>query len=356
TAGGSSGGSAAAVASGMVPVATGGDGGGSIRIPASCCGLFGMKPTRARVPTGPDFGEIWHGAVVEHVITRSVRDSAAILDATAGADLGAPYVAPAPERPFLSEMGRSPGKLRIAFTSAPWLGGTVHPDCAAALQDAVRLLEELGHEVTEASPVFDGRGFAQAFVTMICAELRGDIEDAESLLGRRGRRADFETATWALGLLGRALPASQFSRAIRHLQRTARAIAPFFERYDVLVTPTVATPPFPTGALQPAPAERMLLEILGCLRAGTLMRHMCLLERTAAKVFEFIPWTPVINATGQPAMSVPLFWNAEGLPIGTHYIGRFGGEGMLYRLAAQLEAARPWFGRMAPLATVRSGE
>jgi amidase len=342
TAGGSSGGSAAAVACGMTPVATGGDGGGSIRIPASCCGLFGMKPTRGRVPTGPDFGEIWHGAVVEHVVSRSVRDSAAILDATAGPDPGAPYSAPEPARPFREEVGREPGRLRIAFTDRPWLGHEVDAECAAALRETARLLEGLGHAVEEAGPAFDGPGFARAFLTMICGELRGDIEEAEAVLGRRARAADFEPATWALGLLGRATPAGSFARAVRALQRTAREIAPFFERYDVLLTPTVSRPPVPTGALQPLPGERLLLELLGGVGSGRLLRAAGVLEQTADKVFDFIPWTPVINATGQPAMSVPLCRSRDGLPVGMHFVARYGEEATLYRLAAQLEAARPW--------------
>ena len=350
TSGGSSGGSAAAVASGMVPVASGGDGGGSIRIPASCCGLFGMKPTRGRVPMGPDVGEIWHGAVVEHVVTRSVRDSAAILDATQGADPGAPYAAPARERPYLEELSRAPGRLRIAFTARPWLGKTVHPDCTSALLDAARLLEAQGHHVEEASPELDGPAFARAFLTLICAELGGDIAEAELAVGRKAGPRDFEPATWALALLGRTMPAADLSRAIRYLQRTARQLAPFFERYDVLVTPTLSEPPVKTGALLPTPSERVLLELLGGIRSGTLLRWARILEQTAAKVFDFIPWTPVINATGQPAMSVPLYWNSAGLPIGIHCVGKFGDEATLYRLAAQLEQARPWFRRLAPIA------
>jgi amidase len=288
--------------------------------------------------------------VVEHVVTLSVRDSAAILDATAGADAGAPYAAPYQERPFTEELTREPGRLRIGFTDRPWLGGTVHADCASALQDTAHFLEGLGHHVEDASPAFDGRAFARAFLTMITAELAGDIADAERQLGRRGRRSDFEPATWALALLGRALPASQFSQAIRLLQRTAREVAPFFERHDVLLTPTLAAPPVLTGALQPSGAERALLAIMGTLRAGSLLRAAGILERTADKVFEFIPWTPVINATGQPAMSVPLGRNAAGLPIGMHFVGRFGDEATLYRLAAQLERARPWMDRLPPLA------
>jgi amidase len=350
TSGGSSGGSAAAVASGMVPVAGGGDGGGSIRIPASCCGLFGLKPTRGRVPMGPDFGEVWHGAVVEHVLTRSVRDSAAILDATAGPDPGAPYFAAPPERPYLQELGRESGRLRIAFTVHPWLGGTVHPDCAAALLDVARLLEGLGYDVEEASPGLDGTAFARAFLTMICAELGGDLAEAELAVGRKAGPGDLEPATRALGLFGRTLPAARLSHALRLLQRTSRQVAPFFARFDVLVTPTLSAPPVKTGALQPTPRERFLLELLGGLRSGRLLRWARILEQTAAKVFDFMPWTPVINVTGQPAMSVPLCWNREGLPIGIHFIGRYGDEATLFRLASQLEQERPWFDRLPAIA------
>jgi amidase len=350
TAGGSSGGSAAAVASGMVPVATGGDGGGSIRIPASCCGLFGLKPTRGRTPVGPRIGEAWRGAVVDHVLSRSVRDSAAILDWTAGPDCGAPYFAPPPEGPWLAELGKPPGRLRVAFTETPWLGHRVHDDCRAAVRDGAALLEHLGHSVEEAGPEFDGAGFARAFLAMICVELRTDLVELEALVGRKGRVADFEPATRALSLLGGAMPAEEYARAVRRLQGISRVIAGFFERYDVLLTPTVAAPPFPTGALQPLPGERALLAVLGRIGSGALFRWAGALDQMAEKVFDWIPWTPVANATGQPAMSVPLFWNGEGLPIGLHVMARYGEEAILFRLARQLEEARPWFDRRPPLA------
>ncbi|MGQ0702655.1 MAG: amidase [Gemmatimonadales bacterium] len=349
TPGGSSGGSAAAVASGMVPVASGGDGGGSIRIPAACCGLFGLKPTRARTPVGPVYGEAWRGAAVEHVLTRSVRDSAAILDATLGPDPGAPYFAAPPERPFVEELARTPGRLIIAFTARPWLGGQVHPDCRTALAESARFLESLGHTVEEASPEFDGPGFARAFLTMICTELRGDLDDLEGQIGRKGRVSDFEPATWALLLLGRAIPGTEYARAVRFLQRISRQVAPFFERYDVLLTPTVSTPPVPIGALQPTPRERAQLQLLGRMGSGKLFRWAGLIDQMAEKVFDWIPWTPLANVTGQPAMSVPLAWNREGLPIGMHFMGRYGDEATLFRLAVQLEKARPWFGRMPTL-------
>ncbi|HUG27971.1 MAG TPA: amidase [Gemmatimonadales bacterium] len=348
TPGGSSGGSAAAVASGMVPMAGGGDGGGSIRIPASCCGLFGLKPSRGRVPTGPGIGEIWQGAVVEGVLTRSVRDTAALLDAVQGPDLGAPYWAPPPARPFLSEVGADPGRLRIAFTTKPMMGRRVDPVCVQAVEDTARLLESLGHTVEEAAPGVDGPALARAFMTMLCGELRGDITDAENLLGRRATPGDFEPATWALALLGDQLTAAEFVQAVRLMERTTRQVAPFFAEWDMLLTPTLASPPVLIGSLQPTAAERLQLTVLGRLRAGRLLRLGGVLQQAADEVFEFIPWTPVFNVTGQPAMSVPLCWSPDGLPIGMHLVGQAANEAALLRLASQLEQARPWFARTPP--------
>jgi amidase len=345
TAGGSSGGSAAAVAAGMVPVAGGGDGGGSIRIPASCCGIFGLKPTRGRTPLGPDRGELWRGCVVEHVLSRSVRDSAALLDWTAGPDVGAPYVTPPPGAPYLTEAARDPAPLRIAFTTRPMLGPTVHPDCVEAVHDTVGLLQSLGHHLEEATPEFDGGAFARNFMVMIVGECRGEIEEAERLTGRRAGAPDFEGETWALGLLGKTLSAAEYVTATRLLQADARRIGRFFTRWDMLLTPTVSMPPPPTGSLLPPPRDRLLLRVVGRFGAGRVLRVLGLLDEAAATAFEFTPWTPVANVTGQPAMSVPLHWNRDGLPIGVQFMAPFGDEATLFRLAGQLERARPWFGR-----------
>jgi len=350
TTGGSSGGSAAAVAAGIVPVAGGGDGGGSIRIPASCCGVFGLKPTRGRTPMGPDYGQLWQGAAIDHALTRSVRDSAALLDHTAGPDPGAPYFPPPPERSFFEAARRDPASLRIAWTSRPLLGTTVHPDCVRALDEAVTLLQELGHHVTEEAPEIDGAGFTRAFLTMVCAETAADLKEASEILHRRATRADLEPATWALALLGRALRADELSNALRALGRTSRSMGAFFTRYDVLVTPVLAVPPFEIGALQPKPRERMMLELLGRAGSGRLFRLAGLLDELSAQVFAAIPYTPIFNATGQPAMSVPLHWSAAGLPIGIQLVGRYAEETTLFRLAGQLERARPWFNRLPPLA------
>jgi amidase len=345
TSGGSSGGSAAAVASRMVPLAGGADGGGSIRIPASCCGVFGMKPTRSRTPTGPDVGDIWRGFAQEHVLTRSVRDSAAMLDSIAGPDVGTPYWAPPQARPYLQEVSTEPGRLRIAFTSHPFLGHYVNEDCRTGLQKTVDLLKSLGHELVEAKPNIDQEAFAIAFVTMIAAETRDEIDWAANLAGRKASFSDFETGTSALAMLGQAFSAGDYAHALNYLMASAREVGCFFEDYDVLLTPTLAEPPVLTGSLQPSSAERTQVALIGRLKAAWLLKAMGVIKPLANKTFDFMPYTPVFNVSGQPAMSVPLYWNAADLPIGMHFVGRFGDEATLFRLAGQLERAQPWFDR-----------
>ena len=343
TPGGSSGGAAAAVSSGMVPMAGGGDGGGSIRIPASCCGLFGLKPTRARTPLGPDYGELWQGCAIEHVVTRSVRDSAAMLDAISGIDDGAPYAAPEPARPFLEEVGAAPGKLRIAFTPRALLPAVVHPDCVGAVEDAAALLRSLGHEVTEEHPAFDAEQFSLDFLTMLVGETAADLRQAEQLLmGRRARSGEIEPATRMLTLLGDAVSAVDYALAARRIKASGRAFAPFFRRYDLLLTPTLAQPPIAIGAMAPKGAEKVLVDVVNLLNAGELARRIGALPRIAAQAWDFTPFTAPFNATGQPACSVPLHWNGDGLPIGVQLVGRFGDEATLLRVSSQLETARPW--------------
>ncbi|MBP9106423.1 MAG: amidase [Gemmatimonadaceae bacterium] len=345
TTGGSSGGSAAAVASGMVTMAGGGDGGGSIRIPASCCGVFGFKATRGRVPTGPGDGEIWAGAVTEGVVTRSVRDSAAMLDAIDGEDVGAPYAAPPKARAFLDEVSTEPGRLRIAFTDAPMLGHAIHADCKGAVRDAAALLESLGHHVEEAAPVIDRERFNEAFISIVCGEVVADLRDAAARLRREARRDDVEVATWGLAMLGGSITAGDYASAQRYLQRVGRTMGAFFQRHDLLLTPTLGMPPVPHGTLQPKPGEEMMLKVFGALHAGGLMKKLGAVTQVAATVFDFIPYPPLFNVTGQPAMSVPLWWNREGLPIGVQLAGRFGDDATLFRVAGQLERARPWHER-----------
>jgi amidase len=342
TPGGSSGGSGAAVAARMVPLASGGDGGGSIRIPSSACGIFGLKPTRGRTPTGPITGESWNGFDIEHVLTRSVRDSAAMLDATKGPDVGAPYIIP-DAGPFLPEVSKKPGKLKIAFTTKPMLGKNVHANCVKGVEETVALLRELGHEVTEDAPLINGEEYAFHFLTIVAGQIRVDIEETARAAGKKVSMDDFDISTFGVGLFGTILKASDYARAIRYLQSMSREIGRFFENYDVLLTPVLNQPPVKIGALKPSASEITQLKIIARTGATWVLEAMGIIKPLAAQTFEFVPWTPVFNVTGQPAMSVPLYWNGEGLPIGMHFVGKWGDEATLFRLAGQLEKAKPWF-------------
>ena len=346
TPGGSSGGSAAAVAARFVPLASGGDGGGSIRIPASACGLFGMKPTRGRTPAGPSIGEAWSGYAIEHVLTRSVRDSAALLDATHGPDVGAPYCAPHFEGSWLSALNNHPGRLKIAVSCVPMLGKTVDREVKEAFDRSVALLQDLGHDVVEAAPVIDREAFSMAFLTVLAAELRADIEETAKLAGVPVRTADFDPASFGLALLGKAFSAADVTAARRYLQATSRQIAPFFQQYDMLMTPVLASLPVKIGALLPKPAEVKLIRLIGRIDAGWLLKAIGIAKPLSEVTFSFIPWTPIFNVTGQPAMSVPISDSSDGMPIGMHFIGGFGDEAKLFSLARQLEIARPWAQKM----------
>lgn len=319
--GGSSGGSAAAVAAGLVPFAHANDGGGSIRIPASCCGLVGLKPTRARNPLGPDLGDVFGGLVAEHAVTRSVRDSAALLDATSGPEVGDPYFAPAPARPFLQEVGASPGKLKIAYTKQTPTGVALHPDCIAAVEDAASLCASLGHEVVESAPQIAPEQIVPMFMVIWGSGLAWTIDGMAQLLGKEPTAEQFEAGTWELYQHGKQIQASQYLLAVQWGQSISRVLGQFMEQYDVWLTPTLGLPPLPIGAMA-SPVDDP--------NAGM---------RVAA---QFVPFTPLTNVTGQPSISLPLYWNNDGLPIGSHFTARFGDEATLFRLAAQLEIARPW--------------
>ncbi len=331
--GGSSGGAAAAVASGIVPVAHANDAGGSIRIPASLCGVFGLKPTRSRNSLGPGAGDFVFGMGVEHVVTRSVRDSAAVLDATQGAEPGDAYVAPPPSRPYLEEVGRAPGRLRVALMTQAPSGTPVSPVCVEAAVAAARLCEELGHDVTEAAPAHDAERFLDALITLWTAALSFLTHAVGEATGRALGPDTLEATTWAAARHGEALSALELQRALAVYNLVSRQVGAFFEHYDVLLSPTVAAPPFP----------------LGFLDANT--------PRAARDWYAFIfgqcPFTSLFNATGQPAMSVPLHWSADGLPIGVQFVGRFADEATLFRLAGQLEQARPWAQRRPPVHVTR---
>jgi amidase len=327
TSGGSSGGSAAAVAARMVPLAHASDGGGSIRIPAACCGLFGMKTTRNRNTLAPYAGEGLAGCSVEHVVSRSVRDSAAALDATAGPAPGDPYFALPPARPFLEEVGTPPGRLRIALATRTFNGTTVHPECVAAAQAAARLCEELGHTMEEAAPAYDVDGLDTNYQRVFAVGAAANVALRARVLGKEPEPAGFERVTWAMIELGRQISAPDYVMMLNRLHGISREIARFFETYDVLLTPTLAEPPVELGVLD------MMSEDL---------------EAYTQRLWRFSPFTYPFNVTGQPAMSVPLSWNEAGLPIGVHFVGRYGDEATLFRLAAQLEAASSWGERRPP--------
>jgi amidase len=350
TPGGSSGGSAAAVAAGMVPLAGGGDGGGSIRIPAAYCGLFGLKPSRGRVPTGPDFSEIWQGAVVEHVITRSVRDSAAMLDCVHGSDTGAPFHIAPPGQAFLAEVGRDPGRLRIAFDTRSPIGTPVHPEYEKAVLKAAVLLQRLGHDVAEDRPEIDGRALAQSYIAMNCGEVAADLDELSLFLGRPATPADVEIVTWTLGRLGHAESAFSLAKARRLWGKAARVMGGFLERYDLFLTPTVAQPPARVGSLKPTALEAAALRTVGALKLERLLLKSGIIAKMAMDNLARTPFTQLANFTGQPAMSVPLHWGADGLPCGVQFTARNGDEAALLRLAAQLEQESPWFDRRPAMA------
>jgi amidase len=346
--GGSSGGSAAAVAARLVPVASGSDGGGSLRIPASACGVIGLKPSRGRNPVGPDRGDLWSGLAAEHVISRSVRDSAAMLDVTAGPDPGAPYHAPPPARPFLDEVGAEPGRLRVAFTARSLLGTQVSRECADGVAQTARLLADLGHEVEEAAPGVDREPVMLAYLIIVCVQVAAELDEIAAARGRPVA-ALVEPVTRAMDQMGRSVRATEIEAATRVLHRASRKLGAFFERYDVLLTPTLPVPPVATGGLQPTRFELGLLRAMSKVGAGSWLRRLGLMERMAPKVFEYIGFTALFNITGQPAVSLPLSWSASGLPLGMQLVARYGGEATLFRLAAQLEAARPWADRCPPV-------
>jgi amidase len=345
TPGGSSGGSAAAVAAGIVPLASATDGGGSIRIPAAYCGLFGLKPSRGRVPVGPAEGEVWDGAVVYHAVTRSVRDSAALLDAIAGADPGAPFVAAPPERPFLEEVGRDPGRLRIAFSTRSPVGGPAHPDCVEAVTRTAALLEEMGHHVEETEPEVDGGTVGRCYLTLVYGQVAADLAEIRRLLGRTAARR-MEAGTLAAGLVGRALSAGEYVTHRRRWNDFARAMARFHERYDLWLTPTTAQPPTAIGALAMGAGDRLATRVVDRIGAGRVLAATGLVEKVAMENLARTPFTQLANLTGQPAMSVPVHWTADGLPVGAHFTAPVGGEGLLFRLAARLEEAAPWGHRL----------
>jgi amidase len=349
TAGGSSGGSGSSVAAGLAPMGSGGDGGGSIRVPASCCGLFGHKPSRARNPSGPTASEHWSGYVSEHVLTRTVRDSAAMLDATHGPDDTTPYFAAPIEGTFLGATESDPRPLRIAFHSDPAMPAAVHPDCRAAVEDAAGLCAELGHHVEEVPPRHDAVALGRAFLVVIGANVAAEIREGEEMRDRCATSKDFELTTWVAHMLGKAVTAEDFLVAYRALLTETRRLVDVYRDYDLVLTPTLGTPPVRIGELKPHGADLIAQKVVTALNWSAPLASTKIIDQAAQSTFSFVPFTPVANFTGQPSMSVPLYWNAEELPIGVMFTGRPAEETLMFSLAAQLERARPWRDRRPPV-------
>jgi amidase/6-aminohexanoate-cyclic-dimer hydrolase len=325
--GGSSGGAAAAVAARVLPVAHASDGGGSIRIPASASGVFGLKPSRARNPLGPDRGEGWGGFSCGHVVSISVRDCAAMLDAVHGAEPSSPYVAPPPERPFLEEVGRDPGRLRIAFTDKSPYGDAIDPEIAAATREIAAQLSRLGHHVEERAPRLAADP-AAVMATIVAANTALSVRLMEQRFGRAMTDRDFEILTLASAHNAEKATATDYVAAQLGAFQISRALADFFETCDVFLCPTLCSPP---------------------LRIGELDTMAQDLSHIAPILRRYMPATAMFNMSGQPAMSVPLAWNAAGLPLGMMFSARLGEEATLLRLAAQLEQERPWKGKLPPV-------
>jgi len=318
TAMGSSGGAAASVAAGIVPIAHGTDGGGSIRMPASACGVVGLKSTRGRISSGPDHGENWAGCSTHGMLTRSVRDAALALDILAGPMPGDPYYAPPNPRPFAGEVGAAQGTLRIGLLpSLP--SPEVHRDCSEGVERVGRLLETLGHEVELSHPkAYEAVEWLRDYATMIAVSTAATLDEWSKRIGHAWSESDLEPPTWEAAEQGRATSGLEYAAAIARLHAFSRRMATWWEDgFDVLVTPTLATPPPRLGYLTDTETARV-------------------------RLLQTMPFTAQFNVTGQPAISLPLHWSSEGLPIGIHFVARYAGEGLLLRLAAQLEEAAPW--------------
>ncbi|MCW9045971.1 MAG: amidase [Alphaproteobacteria bacterium] len=328
TPGGSSGGSAAALAAGVVPMAHASDGGGSIRVPAAVCGLVGLKPTRARNNPGPIFGEGWNGLAIEHALTRTVRDTAALLDCTAGPGIGDPYYAPKQERPFLDEVGAPTGKLRIAVSADNPFGVKPEKSCLEAMEKTAKLCASLGHQVEVATPTVNGDILKRANQTIVAANLCATLKAATLGRNEELQPDDVEVMTWAMHKVGEKISATDYISAVTALHGISRQVGTFFEGYDLLLTPTIAEPAPPIGHLS------MMME------DG---------QEFGRRMFAFAPYTSLYNSTGQPAISLPLYWNEEDLPVGVQFVAKMGDEATLLRLSAQLEEALPWFDKRPTL-------
>lgn len=346
--GGSSGGSGAAVAARFVPIASGTDEGGSIRVPSSYCGLFGLKPSRGRNPVGPDFRDDWDGISTSHVLTRSVRDSAAVLDLTHGREPGSSCTAPPPQRPFLEELNQPPQTFRIAYTVRNAYGLEIHPHCRHALEKTVSLLTDLGHRVEVVDPDFNEKEAMLQLLMVMAAHVAAKLESIRLDLKRPVNGKTIEAQNLALGAIGRKLSVIDVIKAKQSWRVMSHAMDTLFSSYDMLLTPTLGQPPVRVGATAPGPQDRVAMRIADSPVGSALFSN----RKMGVKIMDDLidslvgpqmPLTPIANITGLPAMSVPLHWTDDGLPIGVQFIGRFCDESSLFRLAAQLEKSKPWF-------------
>lgn len=328
TPGGSSGGSAAAVAAGIVPLAHATDGGGSIRIPASCCGLVGLKVSRGRITQGPDNADSTAGLSVDNCVTRSVRDTAAMLELSCAPDFGDPYFAPAPQGSYLEAVKSKPRRLKIAVSTKNYKGMPFHGDVTKAVQKAAKLCEQLGHAVEESTPEINSEELTLAFMTLWATATAFGIESLVRMSGRTPSLETIEGITMALYERGKSITAIQQIWARQIMYRVARQMADFHTRFDLWLTPTLALPP---------------------LRIGTIDVDDQNLERAFAPIIDYVPFTATQNATGQPAINLPLHWNNANLPIGVQFVARNGDEMTLLKLAAQIEQAQPWFDKRPQL-------
>lgn len=345
TPGGSSGGSAAAVASGIVPAAGANDGGGSIRIPAACCGLVGLKPGRGVTPFGPLFGEPLHGMAVQGVVSRTVRDSAVLLDAVTGPETTGTYLASTPA-PSAQAIAAPPQRLQIGFTADSAINPSPHPDAVAAVEEAAKLLAELGHEVEAVAPPYDDGTLARDFLTIWFAQVAFEVSKTKRLTGARNE--DFESDTLTMAELGRAGGVVSFMEALERRNDHVRALSAFHERYDYYLTPTLAEPPPLVSRFETPQAMQVGARALAALRGGAVLQRLPLLDQMVEQNLGWVPYTQLANVTGRPAISVPLHWTQSGLPLGVQFVGRLGSETALLQLAAQLEQARPWAERRPP--------
>lgn len=340
TPGGSSGGSAAAVAAGIVPAAGANDGGGSIRIPAACCGLFGLKPGRGRTPFGPPQTEFMHGAAVNGAVSRSVRDSAVLLDALAGPEHGAGFHAEPPAQSYATCAASDPRPLHIGFSTRPPIGTPVDPEAVTAIDDTVALLRLLGHTVEEAEPALTSN-VGEDFLTMWYAQNAAAVHQVKATTGC-GDDA-FELDTRAMAALGHALRADEYVACTQRCQENAQALADFHAQYDLFLTPTLAFPPARVGEIVTPAWQQASLRALLPLKAGRALLKSGVVEQMTRENLRWVPFTQLANLTGTPAMSVPLHRTEANLPLGVQFTGPVAGESMLFNLAGQLERARPWF-------------